>query len=426
MFTLMDILGSSSKTPKQVKSASSRKPKSKPHLATHPPKSHPPPPPTGPPLLASSHRARRKAVDISSAKSHMSEQASEPEPTGPLNQPFKVAPSSSAHSRISDLPLSEEDASNLEVSLPNELPAEREELREEFANIMPIPVVDDQPSILVGVSGITSSGKTTLAHLLSSIFPPDVPVLLLHQDDFLVPRHLLVPSRNGELDADGPDAIDLASLKRVLKYVKYKGKLPPRFHTMLAEADEHIRAISSVSQDELEDLKALITRSELFQTGRPVAIVDGSLLYHDPTTRSLFDVKILLRASRESSRRRRFEKPEYTGSESGDDFWRTRDYFDRVIWTNYSEEVGPLFENGDVQGRPIVELCERLGTAVQPELDPSVAEMVKWAAESIVKDLSNQKFQKTREHVSRSQRYEICRCDQGWLGKIRQTIFDLL
>ncbi|MCJ1466378.1 ribosylnicotinamide kinase [Pseudocyphellaria aurata] len=422
MFTLMDMLGSSSKSSKLAKSGSSQKPKSKPHLAPHPPK---PPPPTGPPPHPASHRPRRKAAEISSTKSHMSEQANEPEPTGPLDQPVKVA-ASSARSRILDLPLSEEDPSNLEDSFLNELPAEREELPEEIANILPIPVVDDQPSIMVGVSGVASSGKTTLAHLLSSIIPPDVPVLLLQQDDFLVPKHLLVPLRNGELDADGPDAIDLAALKRVLNYAKHTGKLPPGFHTVQAEADEHARAISSVSQDELEDLKALISRSELFQAGRPVAIVDGSLLYHDPKIRSLFDVKILLRASRELSRRRRFEKPEYTGSESGEDFWRTREYFDRVLWSNYSEEFGPLFENGDVQGRPIVELCERLGIAVQPELDPNVSEIVKWAAESIIKDLSNQKFLKTREHVSRSQRYEICRCDQGWLGKIRQTIFDLL
>lgn len=211
----------------------------------------------------------------------------------------------------------------------------------------------------------------------------------------------------------------------MLKYGKREGKLPSAFHTMEAEADEHNRAVSLVSQDELDDLKALVTRSEHFQAGRPIGIVDGSLLLHDPTIRSLLDVKIILRASRETSRRRRFEKPEYVGSEVGDDFWRTRDYFDRVIWPNYSEEHGPLFENGDVQGRPIMGLCEQLGIVIQPELDLSVPEVLKWAAESVVKDINNQSSLKNRDHESRSQRHQIG-CEHGWLAKIRQTLFDLL
>lgn len=347
----------------------------------------------------------------------MPEQPSEPGSTGPLDQSVEAV-DLSAHSLLSELPLYGQYPPKLEDSHPNELPAERE-LPEEIRNIFPAPI-DDQPAILIGVSGITSSGKTTLAHLLLLILPPTTTVFLLHQDDFLVPKHLLVPSQNGELDADGPNAVDLATLKRVLKYVKHEGKLPSTFHTMQAEADEHVRAVSLVSQDELDDLKASVTRSELFQAGRSIGIVDGSLLYHDPTIRSLLDVKIFLRASRDKVRQRRFEKPEYVDSESGDNFWRARDYFDRIIWPNYSEEHGPLFEDGDVQGRPIVGLCEELGIVIQPELDLSVPETLKWAAKSIIKDLSSQKFQETPDPGLRSQN------DHGWLEKIRQTLFDLV
>lgn len=186
---------------------------------------------------------------------------------------------------------------------------------------------------------------------------------------------------------------------------------------MQAEADEHMHAVSLVSQDELDNLKDLVTRSELFQAGRPVGIIDGSMLYYDPTIRSLFDVKIILRASRETCRQRRFEQPEY--KEPGNDFWRTRDYFERVIWPSYSDEHGPLFENGDVQGRPITGLCERLGIVIQPELDSGVLEALKWAAESVIKEMNDQKFLKTRRHQTVSR-------EPGWLEKIRQTLFELL
>ena len=332
------------------------------------------------------------------------------------------------HSLLPDPTLYGEHPPHLEDSVLNELSAERKEPPADTLKVSttPIPVVDDQPSILIGISGIASSGKTTLAQLLHVVFPPTTPVFLLHQDDFRVPKHLLVPSRNGELDADGPNAFDFASLKRVLKFVKREGKLPSTFHTVQMEADEHVRAVSSVSQDEIDDLKDLVRRSELFQAGRSVGIVDGSLLYYDPTIRSLFDVKILLRASRERSRQRRFEKPEHIGAEPGDDFWRTRDYYDRVIWPNYSEEHGPLFEDGDVQGRPLVELCEELGLLIQPEQDLSLLEALKWAVESIIKDIGNQKFLKTRHIGSRWQNYQIGSSENGWLEKIRQTLFDLL
>lgn len=347
----------------------------------------------------------------------MSEKSSEPTSTGPLDHPVEAV-DLSAHSQLSELSLYGQNPQNPEDSRPNELPAERE-LPKEILNILPTPI-HDPSAIMIGVSGIASSGKTTLAHLLLSIIPPTTTVFLLHQDDFLVPKRLLVPSQNGELDADGPNAIDFASLKRVLKYVKREGKLPSTFHTMQAEKNEHVRAVSLVSPDELDDVKALVTRSELFQAGRSIGIVDGSLLYHDPTIRSLLDVKIFLRASRDIARQRRFEKPEYVDSESGDNFWRTRDYFDRIIWPNYTEEHGPLFENGDVQSRPIVGLCEELGIVIQPELDLSVLETLRWAAESIIKDISNREFQETPNLGLRSQ------SDRGWLEKIQQILFDLV
>lgn len=347
----------------------------------------------------------------------MSEQPSESGSTGPLDQPVEAV-DLSARSLLSELPLYGKHPLNLEDSHPNELPAESA-IPEEILSISPTPI-HDQSAILIGVSGITSSGKTTLAHLLLLIISPTTTVFLLHQDDFRVPKHLLVPSRNGELDADGANAFDFASMKRVLKYVKREGKLPSTFHTMQAEEDEHVRAVSLVSQDELDDLKALVTRSELFQSGRPIGVVDGSLLYHDPTIRSLLDVKIVLRASRDIAQQRRFEKPGNVDSEAGTNFWQTRDYFDRIIWPNYSEEHGPLFENGDVQSRPIVGLCEELGIVIQPELDLSVPETLKWATESIIKDISSQEFQETPNLGLGSP------SDHGWLEKIRQTLFDLV
>lgn len=43
----------------------------------------------------------------------------------------------------------------------------------------------DQKAIIVGISGCSSSGKTTLARLLRDIFPD---TFILHEDDFYKPE----------------------------------------------------------------------------------------------------------------------------------------------------------------------------------------------------------------------------------------------
>lgn len=47
-------------------------------------------------------------------------------------------------------------------------------------------VEDDQNTIVVGISGASSSGKTTLSRLLMIIFPN---LLVLHEDDFFKPEN---------------------------------------------------------------------------------------------------------------------------------------------------------------------------------------------------------------------------------------------
>jgi nicotinamide/nicotinate riboside kinase len=43
----------------------------------------------------------------------------------------------------------------------------------------------EQKAVLVGISGASSSGKTTLARLLRDIFPS---TFILHEDDFYKPE----------------------------------------------------------------------------------------------------------------------------------------------------------------------------------------------------------------------------------------------
>lgn len=318
-------------------------------------------------------------------------------------------------------------------SIPREVPTEREEspLGTVYISHQPIPVVDNRPALLIGISGVSSSGKTGISHLLRLILPSSSPVFILHQDDFFIPKHLLVPSSTGELDADCRDAIDFAALIKMMEYAKFKGALPATFYTQQVHEKERALAISKVNPQVLEELKILVSRSGHFEFGRPVGIVDGFLLYQNPLIRQLLDIKILLRTSKEKSKLRRFTRPEYTGPDVGGSFfWRTPDYFDRVVWYNYSQEHRPLFENGDVEGKPLENVCNYLGISVQPELDQNLEDVLKWTVQSIFDSLESPKNLEIRNTETRTlstRIYELCSCrDIKWLENFRQTLYDLL
>lgn len=314
-------------------------------------------------------------------------------------------------------------------TIPNKIPIEREEspLGTIYISQQPIPVVDNRPALLIGLSGVSSSGKTSISHLLRLVLPPSSPIFILHQDDFFIPKHLLVPSSTGELDADCPDAIDFAALIKMLEYAKFEGALPSTFHTEQIEEDERAVALSKVDPRVLEELKVLVSQSGLFEFGRPVGIVDGFLLYQNPAIRQLLDIKILLRASKEKSKSRRFARPDYTGPDVGGEFfWRTQDYFDKFVWRNYSHEHRRLFEQGDVEGKPLENVCNYLGIFVQPEVDQNLEDVLKWAVQSIFNSLDGLKTRENRETETRTLSRRIFELHDRWLENFRRALYDLL
>lgn len=91
-------------------------------------------------------------------------------------------------------------------------------------------------AVIVGLSGCSSSGKTTLARLLRDLFcsaapsttTSSTPCFVLHEDDFYRPEQDLPVRDNGLLDWDCPDAIDVAALERALEHIRAKGTFPVR------------------------------------------------------------------------------------------------------------------------------------------------------------------------------------------------------
>lgn len=72
---------------------------------------------------------------------------------------------------------------------------------------------------IIGLSGPSSSGKTTLAlaYILQRILPNVI--YILHADDFCK-EFDHIPTVNGHLDYNGPDAVDFMRMGEVLDHMK--------------------------------------------------------------------------------------------------------------------------------------------------------------------------------------------------------------
>ncbi|KAL8956352.1 MAG: hypothetical protein Q9193_006114 [Seirophora villosa] len=294
----------------------------------------------------------------------------------------------------------------------------------------PTPTVQSRSAVMIGLSGAPASGKTTLAHLLVAILPPSTPSFIIHQDDFFVRKHLLIPGADGKVGVDYRRTVDFSALKQLMSYSKEEGQLPPGFRSLQPEENRE-RALSRISPEVIENMRASLANLPSLRDGQPVGIVDGFMLFHSETIREMLDVKILLRASKEISKSRREEHAMDVHGPAGKigHPWDTLDYFDRVLWPNFVGEHAVLFEDRVVESSPVSDLCEGVGIAVQPKLVMSVEEVLHWVAEVLRRKCEEDRVRQERglpSPVERKGDFEHCDCDEGLLGKLRRIIFDLV
>ncbi|KAI1295801.1 nicotinamide riboside kinase 1 [Xylaria venustula] len=268
---------------------------------------------------------------------------------------------------------------------------------------------NSRKAIVVGISGASSSGKTTLARLLRDVFPH---TFILHEDDFYRPEDEL-PSKHGLLDWDCAEAINFEDMARALEHINAEGTFPPFVNSM---EDQNTIGKHTVPESAITAAKARI--EAWLAPGQPghaiisknlrVCILDGFLLFGpDPPLRritdELLDIKFFLTVSNQKATARREARDGYVTLEG---FWTDPPgYVDKIVWPNYAASHAWLFEDGDVEKKVRGDVLEEKDILAFPkvvggatggegsgdddehQLDVNMQVTFEWAVETLIRKL---------------------------------------
>lgn len=238
---------------------------------------------------------------------------------------------------------------------------------------------------VLGLSGCSSSGKTTLSRLLRSVFPH---TFIVHEDDFYKPEDCL-PFRDGLRDWDCAASIDMDGLQAALQYIHEHASLPP---WLKSKEERNEVGPSGVDTAVVDRLSAEVQQwasqgagKQVLGAGKPLAILDGFLLFGESVqagVRTRIDIRILLNANYAKAKERRERRSGYVTLEG---FWEDPPgYVDRVVWPNYVEEHSFLFVGGNVEGTVNERLATKLGLCVCPgQGDWPMGQVLEWAVKTV-------------------------------------------
>jgi len=247
-------------------------------------------------------------------------------------------------------------------------------------------------AVVVGISGCSSSGKTTLSRLLRDIFPN---TFILHEDDFYLPE-IELPKKHGILDWDCAESLSIPDIGKSLEYIHKNGTFPPALDS---KEDKN-----SVGECPVPDAVIELLRTEVkvwSQTGNSgygilmnaenpirLCIFDGFLLYSKSmaSVQPQMDIKLFLRVSYAKAKARREARSGYVTLEG---FWEDPpEYVDKIVWPNYVEEHKWMFEGEDVEGKLKTDVVNQWDIKCQgDDLDVDMTTTLKWAVSTIMESL---------------------------------------
>ena len=144
----------------------------------------------------------------------------------------------------------------------------------------------DKYGILIGITGGTGSGKTSIAKAISAEFGQSE-VTLIEQDSYYKDLSNLTMEERSLVNFDHPDAIDFELLAEHIKILKTGDAI----NIPMYDFATHSRREESI-----------------FQTPKKVVIIDGILIFSQKIVCDLMDVKVFVQTPEEVRFQRRLER----------------------------------------------------------------------------------------------------------------------
>ena len=98
-------------------------------------------------------------------------------------------------------------------------------------------------------------------------------------------------------------------------------------------------------------------------------------------------MKLFFRLSHKVAKARRFSRQGYGVEAKPGEFWKTEDYFEKMVWRCYREQHGSLFQDGNVEFDIDEKACLDAAILAKPGLDRPLEEFLTWMVDQIVEKL---------------------------------------
>lgn len=229
-----------------------------------------------------------------------------------------------------------------------------------------------KPVVLVGISGCSSSGKTTIAKLIATLVDN---VVLIHEDDFY--KHdddVPINEKYQIKDWDSVEALDFPLFREELAQIKHTGQISTNLI--------HNNNVDDISKFQIDDefISELRKMFKDITDKMQLVLVDGFMLYNDDIIRSKFDLKILIRAPYDQLKKRRNAR---NGYQTLDSFWVDPPYyFDEFVYKSYSSTHGKLFLNNDVESEIDQERASDIKDFINCD-DTPIHDTLQWVTKQI-------------------------------------------
>jgi len=177
--------------------------------------------------------------------------------------------------------------------------------------------------LIVGITGGTGCGKTTIVHQLLEHFSKD-DTILISQDDYYHDLSHLSYDERVQINFDHPDSIDFALLEQHLKTLK-KGSLieKPEYSFV-----EHNRSVNT---------RTIVPKR--------IILLEGILIFTLPEIRKLLDLKIYIKAHSDIRLQRRIKRDV---QERGRDIEEITERYENTLKPMHERFIAPVKQYADL------------------------------------------------------------------------------